>query len=396
VRRQVGDAAPPSRRLGYQPALDGIRALAIAPVVGFHAFGWPQGGVLGVHMFFVLSGFLITALLLQEWNGNGSISLRHFYFRRALRLFPALAAMLAIYVVIQTARELVIEPGALKLSAALEGVLYSAFYISNIVQAFGTAVPIPLIPLWSLATEEQFYLIWPVVLVWALRTGLRPRVVEAALVVVIAVIIGHRVWLSLSDASIERLYYAPDTSFDTILVGCLFALWFVSHRIPRPLRSAVFSTWAWVPASLFIAVTMLVTTNTSPAMYWGFLAPFALAVAVVILSVVSDTRSRLARALSTAPFVFVGRISYSLYLWHLLIIYFGQRVGLPVSAGIALSVLVATLSYYAIELPFLRRKRRDRAAVEAGFGAAGRTGSKARRTARRWGARLPNRVAREG
>jgi peptidoglycan/LPS O-acetylase OafA/YrhL len=140
------------RRLGYVPALDGVRGVAIALVVLWHAFHVPAGGFLGVHVFFVLSGFLITALLLQEWHGTGSISLRHFYFRRALRLFPALAAMLLAYTAIQVARELA-RPSALDLSTALKGVLYSAFYVSNVVQASGVVLGVPISHLWSLATE---------------------------------------------------------------------------------------------------------------------------------------------------------------------------------------------------------------------------------------------------
>ena len=355
---------PTARRLGYQPALDGIRALAIAPVVVFHAFEWPDGGVLGVHIFFVLSGFLITTLLLQEWHRTGSISLPHFYLRRALRLFPALAVMLATYVAIQAARELVLEPEALDLRAALEGVLYSVFYVSNIVQASGTVLAVPLVPLWSLATEEQFYLLWPFLLVGALRLGVRQRALEVFLLAAIALIAAHRIRLSLSDASIERLYYAPDTSFDTILIGCLFALWFIAGRVPRPLRSPAVLAWAWVPAALLVVVTIFVTSNRSPAMYWGFLLPFSLAVAVLVLTVVSDSTSPLRRLLGVAPLVFLGRISYSLYLWHLLVIYFGQRVGVPAAVGVALAVVAATGSYFLVERPFLRLKRRDRAEVE--------------------------------
>jgi peptidoglycan/LPS O-acetylase OafA/YrhL len=364
VPRVAREGESAARRLGYQPALDGIRALAIVPVVVFHAFNWPDGGVLGVHIFFVLSGFLITTLLLQEWNRVGSISLPHFYFRRALRLFPALAAMLGAYVLIQAARELVIEPEALDLRAALEGVLYSVFYISNIVQASGTILAVPLVPLWSLATEEQFYLLWPFVLVAALRLGLRRPVLEGFLLGAIALIVAHRVRLSLSDFSVERLYFAPDTSFDTILIGCLFGLWFVSGRIPRPLRSPSIRAWAWIPAALLIVVTILVTSNRDPAMYWGFLLPFSVAVGIVTLTVVLDRESPLARVLGVAPLVFLGRISYSLYLWHLLVIYFGQRVGIHESVGVGLALVAASASYFLIERPFLRIKRRDRAEVE--------------------------------
>jgi len=357
-------SAAATSRLGYTPALDGIRALAIAPVVVFHAFDWPKGGVLGVHIFFVLSGFLITTLLVQEWNRNGSISLRHFYFRRALRLFPALAVMLGAYVLIQAARELVIEPQALDFRAAMEGVLSSMFYVSNVVQASGTILAVPLVPLWSLATEEQFYLLWPFLLVGVLRLGLRARLLEGLLLGAITLIVAWRIRLSLGDASVERLYYAPDTSFDVILVGCLFGLLFASGRVPRPLRAPAFLSWAWIPAVVFVVVTIFVTSNRSDAMYWGFLLPFSVAVGIVILAVVLRRAAPLERVLSVAPLVFLGKISYSLYLWHLLVIYFGQRVGIPEVAGVGLAIVAAIGSYLFVERPFLRLKRRDRAEIE--------------------------------
>lgn len=352
------------QRLGYVPALDGVRALAIAPVVLFHAFRWPDGGVLGVHMFFVLSGFLITTLLLQEWHLRGSISLRRFYFRRALRLFPALAVMLGVYTVIQLARGLVIDRDEVKIGAAMEGVLYSVLYVSNVVQASGTAVAVPLTALWSLATEEQFYLLWPFLLAGALRLGARQRLIEGFLLATIGLVVAQRVRLSLSDVPPERIYYAPDTSFDMILVGCLLGLWFVTGQLPRTLRSQAFLAWSWLPAGVTVVAAFLLADDKTPEFYWGWMLPFAVATGVLILTVVQRQDGGPARALALPPLAFLGRISYSLYLWHLLIIHFGRESGVPSAVGAALSVGVAATSYYFVELPFLRRKRRDRAEVE--------------------------------
>ena len=295
--------------LGYVPALDGVRAVAIAAVVSVHAFSWRGGGVLGVHVFFVLSGFLITTLLLQEWNSRESISLRHFYFRRALRLFPALAAMLATYTVIQLARGLVLAPDAVKLGAAMEGVLYSVFYVSNIVQASGTVLAVPVTPLWSLATEEQFYVLWPFLLVLALRLGVRRWAIEAFLIAGIALIAGHRIRLSLADVPPERLYYAPDTSFDMILIGCLLGLWFASGRLPRLLRSRSFLAWSWLPAAGVVGAAIVFSSSQTREFYWGWLLPVGVATGVVILALVQRQGSLPARALSITPLVFVARYS---------------------------------------------------------------------------------------
>jgi peptidoglycan/LPS O-acetylase OafA/YrhL len=163
------DAVGGGRALGYRPALDGVRGIAIALVVGFHAFGWPGAGTLGVDLFFVLSGFLITAILIEEHGRTGTISIRGFYRRRARRLLPALFAMLTPYLLLAGVAVLVGQGSTVFL--ALAGALT---YTSNIIVAVDpSAVPAGLIHLWSLAAEEQFYLIWPLLLLSLLRFGIR-------------------------------------------------------------------------------------------------------------------------------------------------------------------------------------------------------------------------------
>ena len=296
-------------RLGYVPALDGVRALAIMLVVLWHAFKWPLGGFLGVHVFFVLSGFLITSLLLQEWEAKGSVSLPNFYRRRALRLLPALAVLLATYATIQTARAAVLDRAEVDLWTSLKSVLYSAFYVSNLVQAFGINLPDSLTHLWSLATEEQFYLLWPFLLVAALRVGVRQRFLEAFLLMGIAAIAGNRMYLALTGATSERLYYAPDTSFDPILIGCLLGLWFVSGRVPHVLQPAGFLRWLALLAGLTMTAIVVVSSVQSRVFYWGLLLPFSVAPAILLLFVVTDGRSGLARVLALPPLVFLGKVS---------------------------------------------------------------------------------------
>ena len=155
------------RRLGYQPALDGIRGVAIGGVLLSHATGI-AGGALGVDMFFVLSGFLITTLLLQEWDADGAVSLRSFYVRRALRLLPALGAYVAVVlgmVVFGAASGLL---GRHALDVALTGAFGTVFYLSNFLKAAGLDLGL-FTHMWSLAEEEQFYLLWPIALVLCLR-----------------------------------------------------------------------------------------------------------------------------------------------------------------------------------------------------------------------------------
>src|SRR5262249_25897924 len=142
-------------RLGYRPALDGVRALAITGVVLAHAYRWPPGGGFGVDLFFVLSGFLITTLLLEEHAAHGRISLVDFYRRRAFRLLPALYTLLLVYLAIVVVRGEFTE-WFRPLSA-----LAAFFYATNLVEATGWGIDGPVRHLWSLAAEEQFYFVWP-------------------------------------------------------------------------------------------------------------------------------------------------------------------------------------------------------------------------------------------
>jgi peptidoglycan/LPS O-acetylase OafA/YrhL len=273
-----GGQAP---KLAYEPALDGLRGVAIALVVSWHAFGWPVRGFLGVQLFFVLSGFLITTLLLQEWQRTGSISLPSFYRRRALRLLPALAVLLLTYVFAQVVRE-VFDPHSLALGVALRSALIAAFYVTNVAQAAGVVLPVPLNHLWSLAAEEQFYLLWPFLLVGALRRGVPRRLVEAGLVIGIVLVALQRLHLSLGDASRARLHYGPDVSFDAILIGCLLGIWFAAGAAPRALRSAILVRLAVVPALLTALFTVVALGTTAKPVYWSLLLPFSIASGLVI------------------------------------------------------------------------------------------------------------------
>ena len=321
-------------RLGYVPALDGLRAVAISLVVSSHAFGWPAGGWLGVDLFFVLSGFLITTLLLER---RGRYSIGDFYRRRGLRLVPALVVLLAV---------------AFAVDRSLFGLFAGLGYISNFVMAGGgDPLPASFTHLWSLAAEEQFYLVWPFVLFAAIRLGTRVALTVAAAGAIASTALAFV--LFVDGASGYRLFYAPDTRAAPILVGCALAL-ALSLRTLNLARLEI-------PALATAIALVLSMDYVRMSVSGPLLLLFALAAAVLIVTATQG--GRLASALELAPLVFLGRISYSLYLWHWpLLVWFGVAGGfnlldLPV---IALALLLAIGSHYLVERPFLRLKNRGK------------------------------------
>jgi peptidoglycan/LPS O-acetylase OafA/YrhL len=350
---------------GHRPPLDGIRGLAIAGVLMLHSTIWGAmppllpGGNLGVTVFFVLSGYLITTLLLGEHERTGRIDLRSFYLRRAARLLPGLLVLLPVYVLVfsreQSAWQLVLLVGPVLL------------YLSSFVQAiWGTMGPLAWT--WSLSVEEHFYACWPVVLRWLLggRTDRRPGVrgwmrrhplvlAAGAAVIIVAVATGIRVYLAGSFRWNEFSYYATPTRIDALAVGCLAAL--IGHRYRRPLPrlagwiALVAIGWSYADPDFAI--------GGDPLSLYGLPLSEA-AAAVLIVSVVNRPRGLLARALSFPPLVHLGAISYGLYLWNLLpgqtaTMMLGRHPGTAGTVALFGVMFVAVeLSYRYVERPVMR------------------------------------------
>lgn len=345
-------------RLGYRPALDGLRAIAITGVVLYHTGGLIPGGYLGVDLFFVLSGFLITTLLLGEWAERGAVSLGSFYRRRALRLLPALFVLLAIFLALAVILA-VVEDRSLRKDVF--GVAAGIGYFSNFAMTGEPtirAMPDEIRHLWSLAAEEQFYLLWPPILFVVLRG--RTRLALGVVAAGVAFMTLRQLQLYLDGASWQRMAFGVDTRSVSILVGCVLAL---AMMLPRR---------QWLPRSQWwelVAVGCLlgfILFDLGRELFVGPLLVFSVCCAVLIVRAL-DERSRLASLLSLGPLVFLGRISYSLYLWHLpVFVAFGinrQQVELTAVPAVGIAIALAVASYYLIELPFLRRKHRPRPAA---------------------------------
>lgn len=357
-----------SRGFGYIPGLDGIRAIAVLAVLLYHAdVPWMPGGFLGVDMFFVLSGFLITSIVLTEIEKTGRLNFKRFYIHRARRLLPALFAVLAFSALLAA----LFAPDAM---AALRRDIPAAFfYVTNWVYVVAdqsyfdlTGRPPMLQHLWSLAVEEQFYLIWPAVAVFAFRRGGRSRVREWAIIGALASTL-IMVVLSLlggypqpNDGS--RVYFGTDSHAMGLLVGAALAtVWVPAKLSTRLTRGARVLIDLAGFATLGLTVWVMATSHSNASwLYWGGFLIFAILVAVVIAAT-SHPASLLGRALSVQPLKWIGQRSYGLYLWHwpvFMVLRPGLDIPLDGFAAFTLRMAVtfglAELSYRYIEMPIRR------------------------------------------
>jgi peptidoglycan/LPS O-acetylase OafA/YrhL len=354
-----------SFRMRYLPALDGMRGLAVLAVMAHHA-GWrlARGGYVGVDVFFVLSGFLITALLAQEWEQSGKFDLRSFYIRRALRLMPALYLLLAAYVAYAAAVSFRIGG-----DRWWQPPLYAATYVTNWVRALaGVRSAEPLGHTWSLSIEEQFYVAWPLLLRGLLRSRLSKGQVLGVIVGLIVAAAGTRtaLWHAIDDpvARVHRVYNGFDTRADSLLVGCLLALALSWGRLPAWCTRPTVLRAASAGSILLLALVTLRLAYDSALLYHGGLLLIAGAAAVLIVQVLHDPPQALSRVLEAPLLVGIGRISYGLYLWHYPIFVLMRGAHLPAGQAQliqwALSFGLALLSFHFVEQPCLRLKKRFR------------------------------------
>lgn len=353
---------PRNSSLSYMPALDGLRALAVLAVLAYHAdLPWARAGFLGVDVFFVISGYLITALLLSEHTRNGRVSLRRFWGRRALRLLPGLLVMLAAVCVAVP----LLAPDQ---NESLNGDLGAALtYVSNwwlifqdkpYFEAIGR--PPLLQHLWSLAVEEQFYLLWPLALAFGLRKPLRsPRKLVKWILLAIA---GSALAMALMydpEGDASRVYYGTDTRVGTILLGAALAfIWSPGHRTATPRRVGSFMRDAAALASLAVLGWLVVNWHEfEPMLYRGGFTLVAL-LSVIVVSVASHPGLLTRGLLGNPAMTWLGRRSYSIYLWHWPVFMLTRPdldvslSGLPLLAlRLSLTLALAVASYALVEKP---------------------------------------------
>ena len=351
----------------YLPSIDSLRALAVLAVIIYHVdVNYLPGGFLGVDLFFVLSGYLISSLIIKEYRKTGSLNLYNFYIRRARRLLPAVYFMITVGLVVMVLfNEVLLRKSHLD---AIFGYIYSSnwwyiFHKLDYFDSFGAQSPFK--HLWSLAIEEQFYMIFPLLFLLVNRKKkskdgtykLNKNFLYVILGLILVSLIAHILLFDINN--ISRIYFGTDTRAFSLLVGVVGAILYPMERLHAkvtPQQNMLYSVVSLVSIATLITV-MIYTSEYNTLLYrGGFLLVAILGLIVIISS--GKQHTLMSRLLSFKPVVFIGKISYSLYLWHFPVLVLTtpvSEIGNPniffVILRIVLTFAVAIVSYVFVETP---------------------------------------------
>ena len=351
----------------YLPSIDSLRALAVLAVIIYHVdVNYLPGGFLGVDLFFVLSGYLISSLIIKEYRKTGSLNLYNFYIRRARRLLPAVYFMITVGLVVMVLfNEVLLRKSHLD---AIFGYIYSSnwwyiFHKLDYFDSFGAQSPFK--HLWSLAIEEQFYMIFPLLFLLVNRKKkskdgtykLNKNFLYVVLGLILVSLIAHILLFDINN--ISRIYFGTDTRAFSLLVGVVGAILYPMERLHAkvtPQQNMLYSVVSLVSIATLITV-MIYTSEYNTWLYrGGFLLVAILGLIVIISS--GKQHTLMSRLLSFKPVVFIGKISYSLYLWHFPVLVLTtpvSEIGNPniifVVLRVILTFVLATASYVFVETP---------------------------------------------
>lgn len=350
----------------YIPALDGLRGIAILTVMIYHLEGlipalhpYVKGGFLGVDIFFVLSGFLITSILLKEYEKEGQISLKNFYLRRFFRLAPAFwTFLLALYFLGN-----VILPDRQAEAIYNNNNFFFAFsYLMNWHSATNDGLSGNLNHAWSLAIEEQFYILWSLILYKAFDEKRERKQIFAFTSATVLILIVLRAVRALNGVDTNVLYYSTDTRIDALLIGCVAAMIHTWRLLPQKLYSNRLFSVAVLMSAATALLVLFTFSHEDKFLYCGPLSIFSMSVGLTILWLTTRQKSIVKKLLELRFLRWVGQISYGLYLWHYAFYEFGRKtfdaVPIQISVGLCLAFAVSAVSFYLIEKPFLKIKEK--------------------------------------
>ena len=351
----------------YLPSIDSLRALAVLAVIIYHVdVNYLPGGFLGVDLFFVLSGYLISSLIIKEYRKTGSINLYNFYLRRARRLLPAVYFMITVGIILMVMfNEVLLKKSRLD---AIFGYIYSSnwwyiFHKLDYFDSFGSQSPFK--HLWSLAIEEQFYMIFPLLflLINSKKKGkdgtykLSKSFLYIVLGLIFVSLITHILLFDINN--ISRIYFGTDTRAFSLLVGVVGAILYPMDKLNKkitPQENIVYSVVSLISITTLITI-MIYTSEYNTWLYrGGFLLVAILGIIIIISS--GKQHTVMAKLLSFKPVVFIGKISYSLYLWHFPVLVLTtpvSEIGKPniffVVLRVILTFILAIISYALVETP---------------------------------------------
>ncbi len=344
----------------HEPALDGVRGLAVLAVLVFHALPTTlSGGFLGVDIFFALSGYLITGLLLAEFDATQRLNIRQFFVRRWFRLAPALLAMLMVYGLVVW---LFVPLASLKKQGV--DILVALLYLTNWGRVISLNAETDLGHTWSLAVEAQFYLVWPF-LMWVLLRCVGKRThLLLAMVALAALSWAVRLVLTAQGVDVSRTYNGLDTRAETLMWGAAFAVLGSLKSAPQVNPSR--QIWNLAGAvCLGVIVLLIAQAQWTSILYYNYgITLVAVSSALLVFYLHRIDQSWVKRLFEQTWLVWVGSISYGLYLWHFPIYRLLTGLGLDrwalLGAGFGLTVVVASVSYYGMERPLMNwRKSRQ-------------------------------------
>ncbi|MWV42945.1 acyltransferase family protein [Paenibacillus sp. HJL G12] len=357
----------PIHRVGgkrYMPGLDGLRALSVIAVIAYHLnMKWAQGGLIGVGIFFVISGYLITDQIIQEWKRHQSLNLVDFWIRRARRLLPGMLAMMlfvALWLLCTDSGRLLSLKGAFLSSLFYVNNWWLIFHQVSYFESFGP--PSPIGHLWSLSIEEQFYVVWPIALVIGLQTTqqrgkLSLLILTLACVSAIAMAMGY-----VPGTDPSRVYYGTDTRMFALLIGAALAVLCPSRKMndnvaagSRVLLDLVGSL------GLTILIFLIYRTNEYDDFLYRYGFLFIALITAAVIAVLAHPASLIGKIMGCKPLRWIGVRSYSLYIWHYPVIVLsspavntsGTSIGRTL-LQLAASLMLAALSYRYIEEPLRR------------------------------------------